>query len=448
MEVYDTEQDVVNVSGRFDEAIIYLDGHISLENQDLGKDDVPTLDHMLRIADCMADPQRAQPIIHLTGTNGKGSTAAMITALLLAHDLSVGTYTSPDMGRVNERIACNGKPISDDELAEILESIGELERLTGVSLSRFEVLTLAAFRWFAEIAVDVAVMEVGMGGRWDATNIADATVAVITNVSNDHLDILGPTTREVAMEKVGIVKPGTTLVMGNFDPALVELVEQKAQEQGANAIWRAGSDLSCRANELAVGGRLVDLITPDASYQEVFLPLHGAHQGENAILALGAVEAFFGRPLDDSLVRLGFSNLDILGRFEIIGRQPLIVLDGAHNPAGAATAAATLDDFHCEGYVLVVGMNRGRDPGSMLEALEASRARAVVVCEPDSPRAMPADQVVEAASALGVEVIMIPRVGDALKRAMSIAQPEDAVLVTGSLYLVAEARRRLSSEKY
>lgn len=434
------DRGIVNVSSRLERAMAYLDDHVNIEAQDPGLVQAPTLDRVERVAHVLADPQHAQPVLHVTGTNGKGSTAAIMTALLTAHDLSVGTFTSPDLGRVNERIACNGVPISDEDLAEALESIDELERMIGVRLSRFEVLTLAAFRWFAQIAVDVAVVEVGMGGRWDATNIADATVAVITNIGNDHLDILGPTTTQVALEKVGIVKPGSTLVVGELGSELDELVAESALERGVGAIWRAGRDLSCRANTLALGGRLLDLVTPDASYLDVLLPLHGAHQGANALLGLGAVEAFFGRPLDAGLVRQAFAGLRIPGRFEIIGRRPLVVVDGAHNPPGASSAVATLGDFHVEGHVLVVGMNRGRSAREMLEALEVARARVVVVCEPDSQRAMPAAEIAEVVASMGVETVVVPRVGDAVRRAIALARPEEAILVTGSLYLVGEAR--------
>lgn len=433
------------MSDRFDRAIAYLDGRINLETTELFKRHTPSLDQISRVADFMANPQEAQPVIHVTGTNGKGSTTAIITELLVAHDVSVGTYTSPDLGRVNQRIAHNGIPISDDELQEALEIIAELEAMAQVRLSRFEVLTLVAFRWFAEIAVDVAVLEVGMGGRWDATNVADATVAVLTNVSNDHLDILGPTITDVAMEKVGIVKPGTTLILGEGPDSLevTNLIEREAISEGASAIWRTGREFYCRTNELAIGGRLLDLVTPSSTYEDVFLALHGKHQGTNAVLALGAVEAFFGRPIDDELVRLTFANLRVPGRFEIVDRQPLIVLDGAHNPAGAATAIATLGDFHAEGYVLVVGMNRGRDPREMLDAFEASRARLVVICEPDTPRAMPANEIAQVAQDLCAETIVVPRVADALKRARSLSQPEEAILAAGSLYLVTEARQSL-----
>ena len=439
-EVYDTTGGVVKVNS-FDEAIAYLDNHVNLESKNLDKHDVPTLDRMKCVAHFMADPQFAQPVIQLTGTNGKGSTAAIITALLMAHDLSVGTYTSPDLGRVNDRMKCNGEPIGDEALTEILDSIQELEKLAEVELSRFEVLTLAGFRWFAEMAVDVAIVEVGMGGRWDATNIADATVAVITNISNDHLDILGPTTKEVAIEKVGIVKPGATLIMGELEPSLLELVVAMANDQGAATLWKVGDELSCSSNDLAVGGRLVDLNTPGGSYESIFLPLHGAHQAINALLALAAVEAFFGRSLDDNVVRHAFANVEISGRFEIVGRQPLVVVDGAHNPAGALAAIATLADFHTEGYLLVLGMNAGRDPKEMLEALEVSRARLLVACEPDSPRAMPAHEIAKVAQEMGVETLVVPRVKEAMKKAASLAQPNDAILVTGPLYVVAETLR-------
>lgn len=434
------------MSDHFDRAMSYLEGRTDFESKDPSHSPRPSLEPIKRVAEAMADPQRTQPVIHVTGTNGKGSTSAVITELLLAHDLSVGTYTSPDLGRVNERIARNSQPIGDEELCGVLESIAELESLTEQALTRFEVLTLAAFRWFAESAVDVAVVEVGMGGRWDATNIADAEVAVLTNVSNDHLDVLGPTITDVAMEKVGIVKPGAAFVFGQKvtedaeTEALAHIVERAAHDRGASSIWRAGREFSCRKNELAVGGRLIDLITPDASYQEVLLPLHGAHQGDNAALGLAAVEAFFSRALDDGLVRSALSNLSIPGRFEVIGRQPLVVLDGAHNPAGAATARSTLGDFNVEGFVLVVGMTRGREAASMFEALQATQARAVVVCEPDTPRAVSSEELAQAAREMGMQVIVVPRVKDAIDRAISLVGPGEAVLVTGSLYVVSEAR--------
>lgn len=277
-----------------------------------------------------------------------------------------------------------------------------------------------------------------MAGRWDATNVVDAAVAVVTNVGLDHTEFLGPATSDIAAEKAGIVKPRSTLVLGETDPDLLPIFTGA----GAARLWRREVDFACAVNEVAVGGRVLDLRTPGASYDGVFLPLHGPHQGENAAIALAAAEAFFDRPLDDDVVREGFANVVVPGRFEVVGRHPLVVLDGAHNPDGARAAASTLDDFSVAGeHLLVVGMNKGRDPVEMLEALGARRARLVVACAVDWPRAMPVEEVAEAARTLGVEVESVRSVGDALRRASALATEDDIILVAGSLYVVGEARR-------
>ncbi|HUF32970.1 MAG TPA: folylpolyglutamate synthase/dihydrofolate synthase family protein [Acidimicrobiales bacterium] len=424
-----------------DRALAELDDHINLEamapSPDGGRSAPPTLDRMVALCALMADPQHAQPVIHVTGTNGKGSVVRMVSALLAASGLSVGTYTSPDLERVNERLSRNGEPIDDEALAEAIGAVVELEALSGLRPSRFELLTLAAFRWFADSAVDVAVLEVGMGGRWDATNVADGAVAVVTNVSLDHTEYLGPTRHSIALEKAGIVKPGASLVLGETDPSLAAVFEGA----GAATTWVRGRELDCTDNVVAVGGRSVSLRTPGATYDDVFLSLHGAHQGDNAALAVAAAEAFFGRPLEDDLVREGMASVEVPGRFEVLGRQPLVVIDGAHNPAGALTASATLDDFSVAGErILVVGMNQGRDPVEMLQALGAASARVVVACAADMPRAMAAEEVASAARSLGVEADVVRSVPDALDRATALATEDDIVLVTGSLYVVGAAR--------
>jgi dihydrofolate synthase / folylpolyglutamate synthase len=423
------------------EALAHLDEHVNMEamapSAGGGRPAPPTLERMEHLAGLLADPQHAQPVIHLTGTNGKGSTARMITALLGASGLTVGTYTSPDLERVHERISRNGEAIGDAELAEAIEAIAQLEELSGVRPSRFELLTLAAFRWFADVAVDVAVVEVGMAGRWDATNVADGSVAVVTKVELDHTEFLGPTRADIAAEKAGIVKPGATLVLGETDPELVPLFEHA----GAARTWLRGRDLDCTTNVVAVGGRSLDLRTPEATYEDVFLALHGAHQGDNAVLAVAAVEAFFGRPVEDDVVREAFASVEAPARFEVVGRHPLVVLDGAHNVDGARAVAATLDDFAVAGErILVVGMNQGRDPREMLTALGAGRARHVVACALDWARAMPAGEVAAAAAALGVEAEVVRDIPEALARARSLATEDDVVLVTGSLHVVGRAR--------
>jgi dihydrofolate synthase/folylpolyglutamate synthase len=421
----------------FEEAVAYLEGHVNFEQQSPTKEGAPSLDRVRALAAAMGDPQHAAPSIHITGTNGKGSTARMVTALLQTYGLSVGLHTSPDLERITERLSRNGEVISDEAFAEQLEAIAELEVLTGVRPTRFDVLTLTAFRWFADIAVDVMVNEVGLGGRWDSTNIADGSVAVITNVGLDHVDIIGPTRADIAREKAGIVKKGATLVLGETDPALLPIFETTP----ASRIWLRDRDFAANENAVAVGGRALELRTPSTRYEDVFLSLHGAHQGDNAAIALAAVEAFFDRPTPDDLVREAFATMEVPGRFEVIGRAPLVVLDGAHNVDGAQAAAETMDDFSVRGdRIIVFGTNRGHDPREMLEALKAQQAKLVVATAADFPRAVPADQIVAAAESMGVEAIAVDGVAHAVARARAIAGEDDVVLVTGSLYVVGEAR--------
>jgi dihydrofolate synthase/folylpolyglutamate synthase len=411
-----------------------------MEAQAPNRVDVPSLERMRELSALAGDPQHAAPVIHITGTNGKGSTARITATLLAAHDLGVGLYTSPDLERVNERIARNDQPIDDEALAEVLHAIAALEAMSGIRPSRFDILTLAAFRWFADVAVDVTVLEVGMAGRWDSTNVADATVAVVTNVDLDHTEVLGPTREHIAVEKAGIVKPGSSLVLGERDPDLLRIFEAA----GPAELLLAGRDYELLENDVAVGGRLLAVRTPMAVYDELFVPLHGAHQGDNVATAIVAVETFFGRPLDPELLAMALERVTVPGRFEVVGRQPLVILDGAHNPAGAQSAAITLDDFDIPGQrFLVVGLSRGRDPVEMLEVLAAEDTALVVACAADFPRAMPAAEVAAAAEEVGVDAIVAVDVGDALDKAAAAAGSDDLILVTGSLYVVGEARRRL-----
>jgi dihydrofolate synthase/folylpolyglutamate synthase len=400
------------------------------------------LDHMRRLVELLGEPQRAYPVLHLTGTNGKGSTARMLTALLVAMGLSVGTYTSPDLERVNERLAWNGEPIDDDAFSAVLDTIAALEATTPDARgSRFEILTAAAFGWFADIAIDAAVVEVGLGGRFDATNVADGQVAVLTNVELDHHDVIGPTRADIAFEKAGIVKPGATFVLGETDPDLAPIFDAT----DAAEVWRRDVDFGCVQNRLAHGGRLVELRTPGASYVDLLLPVHGAHQGDNAAVALAAAEAFFGAPLAEDVVTEAFAAVRLPGRMEVVGRRPLVVLDGAHNPAGAAALAAAVDEAFggLAGRILVVGVLQGRDPAEMLTALDAGRARLVVACPPPSPRALPPAELAAAAVGLGVAAEAVGSVDAALARAREAAEPTELVLVTGSLYVVGTARRTL-----
>jgi dihydrofolate synthase/folylpolyglutamate synthase len=404
--------------------------------------DAPTLERISRLVSALGDPQQAAPVIHITGTNGKGSTAQLVTRLLVAQGLTVGTYTSPHLERVNERLARNGEPISDDDFAEQIAAVADVAVLAGVEPSWFEIVTAAAFRWFADIAVDVMVLEVGLLGRWDATNVADGQVAVVTNVGLDHAEYAGPTRADIASEKAGIVKPGSTLVLGEIDPALVAIFRL----ENPAITWQRDVDFEVIENQLALGGRLLDLRTPYGLYPEVFLSLHGHHQGDNAVVALTAVESFFESSLDGDVVREAFADVTVPGRFEVLGHQPLVVIDGAHNPAGADVCASVMaDDFAPVGdEILVCGFLRGRDPAEMLGALRADDAALVVCCTAPSPRGIPAAEVARAATAMGCDdVIAVDDVTKACDTALRRATADDAVLVTGSLYVVGAARTHL-----
>jgi dihydrofolate synthase/folylpolyglutamate synthase len=403
------------------------------------------LERVRALCRVLGDPERACPVVHLTGTNGKGSTAKILTELLMADGLTVGTYTSPNLDRVNERLARNGEPIDDEELAEVLASLAMVEPLLAERPTRFELLTAAAFRWFADAPVDVAVIEVGLGGRWDATNVVDPDVAVVTNVSYDHVEILGPTLVDIATEKAGIIKPGCRVVVGETDPELLGVFLAAAEECGAIETWVRGVEFDCVASEVAIGGRLLDLRTPGARYGEVFLSLHGAHQADNAACAVAAAEAFFGAPLASDVVEIALGSVRVPGRMEIVGRAPLVVLDGAHNVAGAHALARTLVDEFPTGdeTVAVIGMLQGRDPSAMIEALRPAGVRTVVACTAPSPRALPAASIAEAARALGVQALAADTVRDALSLARARVSPGGTLVVTGSLYVVADARALL-----
>ena len=433
------------MSSSLGDALAWLDRHQNLERMLADARRVPpTLDRMQRLVDVLGHPENAIPAVHVTGTNGKTSTARCLTSLLTAKGLRVGTFTSPHLESINERIATDGEPISDADLADVLTDLAGLEPLAGddVHLTWFELLAAAAMRWFADRPVDVSVYEVGLGGRWDATNVVDARVAVVTNIGLDHVEFLGPTRADVAAEKAGIVKEGATLVLGERDPDLLPIFAA----EGPGELWLAGREYDCTRNELAVGGRVLDLRTPSARYEGVWLDLHGAHQGSNFAAALAAAEALFGGALDDKLVRDAAATVRSPGRLEIVGRQPLVVLDGAKNLEGAQTAAAALrEEFgQVTSEVLVVGMLHGKDPVEMLEALGARQARLVIACPAPSPRTQTAEAVAAAAASLGVQAEVTESVPEALEMALRRAGPDDLVLVTGSLYVVGAARAALA----
>jgi dihydrofolate synthase/folylpolyglutamate synthase len=435
-------------------AIAYLDRHTNLEGSRANRfappaPDLPTAGQvdglsvapMQALMSVLGDPQDAYRTIHVTGTNGKGSVARYAASILQTMDLSVGLYTSPNMDRVNERIAWDGADIPDDELARVVELLAAVEPLVDHTPSRFELLTAAAFVWFAEQGVDVAVVEVGLLGRYDATNVIDADVAVITNIGKDHTDGSDGWPRQVAAEKAGIIKAGSRVVLGSPMGDLRPIFEAEPSA----GLWEAGTDFEVESNTLALGGRSIDLRTPGETYDQLFVPAHGRHQGDNAATAVVAVEAFFGRPTPEELINEGLSVVRLPGRFEVVDREPTVILDGAHNPDGAAAAYRTLvEEFARLGsWVLVVGMLRGKDPAEMLQAIGAPDFDAVICTEPDWSRAFPADDLATVAKGLGIAAEVVRQPVEALARARAVTAADDLILVAGSLYVVGEVRSAL-----
>ncbi len=304
----------------------------------------PSVDRISALMDVLGEPQRSYPSIHITGTNGKTSTARMIEALLGAFDLRTGRYTSPHVQSVTERISLDGAPVSAERFIETYRDVKPYVEMVDASqeyrLSFFEVLTGMAYAAFADAPVDVAVVEVGMGGTWDATNVIDAGVAVVTPIDLDHTDRLGGSPAEIAGEKSGVIKPQATVVMAQQPVDAAQVLLKKAVELDAT-VAREGLEFGVLDRQVAVGGQLMTLRGLGGEYTEVFLPLHGAHQAHNAAVALAAVEAFFGvgaqrvQPLDIDTVRRAFASVASPGRMEVVRRSPTVVLDAAHNPAGA-----------------------------------------------------------------------------------------------------------------
>lgn len=431
-------------SGGLDAELAWLESHVNLEAIEAGTWVRPSLDRMQRLLDLMDDPHLAVPVIHITGTNGKGSTARIAASLLAARGLGVGLYTSPDLEAVNERIAVRGQDISDEELAELLGSIRLLESMLEERPTRFEILTAAAFRHFADVGVDVAVVEVGMGGRFDATNVVRSAVSAVTNVSLDHEEILGPGLEKIAWEKAGVVKAGGQLVLGVEVERLAKIFADEARAVGAGVL-RRWSDFACEANVMAHGGRLVTLATPWGRYEDVFLALHGSHQGDNAAVALTAVDALFGAASGEQVVSEALQRVRVPGRLEVMRREPLVLLDGAHNLAGAEALGKSLAEEFAPGgrRYFIVGMLRGRDERAMLERMGVGAGDQVLVSAPPSPRAMDASKVADSARSLGASAKVVASVAGALDEALGEAGRDDQIVVSGSLYLVGAARSLL-----
>ncbi len=421
---------------------------------------VPSLDRISVLATLLGDPQRACPVIHITGTNGKTSTARMTETLLRARGLRTGLFTSPHLSSMRERICVDGEPLSAEDFVAVYDEVAPYAALVDgqhpLRLSFFEMLTAMAFAAFADAPVDVAVIEVGLGGTWDATNIADGAVAVITPIALDHTAYLGDTVGAIATEKAGIIKPGAAAILATQPPDAAEPLLRRAAEAGAT-VAREDQDFGVIGRELAVGGQLLALRGLAGSYSGLLLPLFGAHQASNAACAVAAAEAFSGGGdgLDEELVRQAFLAMTAPGRLEVVRRSPVIIVDSAHNPAGmAASIAAVTEAFGFRTLIAALAVSADKDVAGILAEMEPV-VSTLVATRNSASRSMDAAELAQlAAGVFGPDrVVAAPRLDDAIETATALADeattgpgPGGAgILITGSTTTAGEARTLLGA---
>lgn len=423
-----------------------------------------TLDRVREACTLLGDPQHAYKVIHLTGTNGKTSMARMTESLVRAHGLRTGLFTSPHLSSVRERIAIDGEPISREAFVRLWTEVAPFIRVVdarsadagGPRMSFFEVLAVLAFAAFADAPVDVAVIEVGMGGVWDATNVVDAEVAIIGPIALDHERWLGSSLAAIATEKAGIIKDGSVVVLAEQADAAMDVIA--ANLPRARAVVREGDDLEVVDRAAAVGGQLLTLRTPSATYEGIYVPLLGAHQARNASMALAAVEALLAdggdlQSLAGDTVEAGFAAATSPGRLEIVRTSPTIIVDAAHNPHGIGALMEAMDEsFAFSTLVGVVAVLDDKDADGILASLESS-LDTVVITRSSSPRAIDPDELARiAVTHFGDDrVVVAPDVPSALDVAVGLAERDDdmggGVLVVGSITLVADARLLLGADK-
>lgn len=443
-----------------DSAPLTLDAIETILNQRWPETKIePTLDRISTLADLLGNPQRAYPVIHVAGTNGKTSTVRMIDALLTSMGLTTGRFTSPHLQKVTERIAVGNRPIDDDAYVRVYGDVAPYVDMVdaasaadgGVALSKFEVLTGLAFAAFADAPVDVAIVEVGIGGTWDSTNIVTPAVSVITPIGMDHMDYLGPDVESIAGNKSGIIKADAPVVIGPQQPEAMTVLLRRAVAEDVT-VARYGSEYTVLERRGAVGGQVVTVQGLSGTYSDIFLPLYGEHQAVNAATALAAVEAFLGagkdKGLDVDTLRDGFAQVSSPGRLERVRTSPSIFIDAAHNPHGARALAAALDtEFSFTRLVGVLAVMHDKDVRGVLEAL-ADSFDDVVVTTNSSPRCMSVSEIAELArDVFGDEKVhTADRMDAAIALAVDLAEDDPdnavgaAVIVTGSVVSAGDAR--------
>jgi dihydrofolate synthase/folylpolyglutamate synthase len=425
----------------YSEAIEYLNRHIALGVK-------PGLERIDGLLDHMGRPHNGYPIIHVAGTNGKTSTSRLATLLLVAHGLTTGTYISPHLQRVEERLAINSRVATEEEFALAVSDVAafaELREQKGNEPNTyFELTTAAAFAFFADQAVNAAVLEVGLGGRLDATNVVDAEVCVLTSIGIEHTEYLGEDVAAIAGEKLAIAGPNSILISGPLPDAALNVAEARARDVGIHH-RHYGKDFSVLGAERGVGGWLTTILGAEDTYEDILLPLHGRYQLVNLANAVAATEALLGRKLDAEAVRDAAAAATMPGRMEPLGSAPLVMVDGAHNADGVVVLAEALEEeFPTTRWQLVLGVMGDKNVEAMVERL-APLVDGIVVTAPESERAVPPHQLAQRVGRLvDVPVLVTEDVGHALDMAKAAAGNDGAVLVAGSLYLAGEVRELLT----
>ncbi|QAY61436.1 bifunctional folylpolyglutamate synthase/dihydrofolate synthase [Microbacterium protaetiae] len=411
----------------------------------------PRVERTRRVLELLDDPQRTYRVVHITGTNGKTSTARMIESLIRAHGLRTGLFTSPHLERFTERILIDGEPADDGAVADAWDEIepfvqivdAELAAAGDAPLTFFELLTVLGFVVAADAPVDVLVLEVGMGGSWDSTNTADGDVAVIAPIAMDHADRLGDTIEKIATVKAGIIKEGAAVVSAHQVPEAERVLRAVAAEKNATIAFE-GEDFALVEQRLAVGGQQITVRGLGGTYTEEYLPLYGSHQGFNAALALAAVESLIGaatQPIPDSIVTEGLAEATSPGRLQLVGTAPTVLVDAAHNPHGAhALAQALRESFDFDEWAVVFGVLADKDAVGIVAEI-ATVATRVFATAPESERARDADEVADLVEAAGLPVTVHPDLGDAADAAREWAAASDrrAVVIAGSIVLAGQA---------
>lgn len=426
----------------YEQAVAYVERHIGLGGE-------PGLDRIRDLLDLMGRPHEGYPIIHVAGTNGKTSVARLATLILVAHGLTTGTYTSPHLQRIEERLAINGRSSTSEEFALAVSDVAafaDLREDAGeVPNTYFELTTAAAFALFAEQAVNAAVLEVGLGGRLDSTNVVEAEVCVVTSIGVDHTEFLGEDVGTIAAEKVAIAGPGSILVTGELPEAALDVASQKARELGIQH-RRYGRDYGVDSYERGVGGWLTTIRGAEAIYEDIFLPLHGHYQLTNLAIAIASAEALVGRKLDVEALRDAADVATAPGRMEPLGSSPFVMVDGAHNADGVETLVASLqEEYPTTKWQLVLGVMGDKNVELMVEHLKPV-VRGVVTTAVDEKRAVPAVELADRVAKIlpDVPVLAAENVEYAIDMARAEAGAEGAVLVTGSIYMVGEVRNLLT----